>query len=190
MTSEDEPVSLDEDDVTVLSEQSDEGPSSAIGENTSEEDEASELAGVVKAKPRAGAKGKAGIYDAVDVKIAVKKLLKQHLRDLVLTTGRRSDGRTVEDVRPISIETNWLPGAHGSTLFTRGETQTIATATLGTRGMEAKVESLDNVGTKRFYLQYRFPPSSVGEVSETDVTLSIYISHVSIDGTRGYANSA
>lgn len=186
--SEDEPVSLDEDDVTVLSEQSGEGSSSAIGEDTSEEDEASELAGVVKTKPRAGTKGKVGLYDAVDVKIAVKKLLKQHLRDLVLTTGRRSDGRTVEDVRPISIETNWLPGAHGSALFTRGETQTIATATLGTRGMEAKVESLDNVGTKRFYLQYRFPPSSVGEVSETYVTLSI--SHVSIDGTRGYADAA
>jgi polyribonucleotide nucleotidyltransferase len=85
---------------------------------------------------------------------------------------------------PISIETSLLPGAHGSALFTRGETQVeiskqmlyrlycfssrnvqaIATATLGGKAMEARYESLDELSTKRFYLQYRFPPSSVGEV--------------------------
>lgn len=58
-------------------------------------------------------------YDALDVQIAMKKLLVRKLRSLVLQTGKRSDGRGVEDVRPISIETSWLPHAHGSALFTR-----------------------------------------------------------------------
>lgn len=58
-------------------------------------------------------------YDPVDVKIAIKKLLVRKLRSMVLNTGRRSDGRGVEDVRPIEIETSLLPCAHGSSLFTR-----------------------------------------------------------------------
>lgn len=70
-------------------------------------------------------------YDAVDVKIAWKKVLGRRLRELILHTGRRSDGRGTEEVRPISIDTALLPGAHGSALFTRGETQSLSTATLG-----------------------------------------------------------
>ena len=85
---------------------------------------------------------------------------------MIVQRGTRSDGRGVEDVRPIDIDTNFLPGAHGSTLFTRGETQSLATATLGSKAMEARFENLDEDGTKRFYLQYRFPPSSVGEVGK------------------------
>lgn len=103
-------------------------------------------------------------YDPLDVKVATKKLLVRKLRQLVLTTGFRTDGRNTEEVRPISIETNILPNAHGSALFTRGETQALATATLGSKNMEARFESVDEIGAKRFYLQYRFPPSSVGEV--------------------------
>ena len=71
-------------------------------------------------------------YDPIDVKIARKKLLVRRLRSIILTTGKRSDGRGVEEVRPISIDTSLLPGAHGSSLFTRGETQSLSTATLGT----------------------------------------------------------
>jgi polyribonucleotide nucleotidyltransferase len=86
------------------------------------------------------------------------------MRKLVLTKKRRVDGRGMEDIRPIGIETSLLPGAHGSALFTRGETQTLATATLGTKSMEARVETVDGGSlSKRFYLQYRFPPSAVGE---------------------------
>jgi polyribonucleotide nucleotidyltransferase len=76
--------------------------------------------------------------DPIDVKIAIKKLLVRRLRGMILSTGKRSDGRTVEGVRPIEIETSFLPGAHGSALFTRGETQSLATATLGSKAMEAK----------------------------------------------------
>eukprot|EP01041_Mallomonas_annulata_P004249 gene4249-8446_t len=103
-------------------------------------------------------------YNPIDVKITIKKLLVRRLRSNILNTGKRPDGRGVEDVRPIFIETSLLPGAHGSTLFTRGETQAIATATLGSKSMEAKFETVDQLGSKRFYLQYSFPPSSVGEV--------------------------
>jgi len=123
------------------------------------EDEASELKTSMKLR---GSFRKG--YDPIDVNIAIKKLLVRKLRQKILETGTRSDGRGVEDVRPIFIETNLLPGAHGSALFTRGETQSLSTATLGSKAMEAKFENLDELGSKRFYLQYRFPPSSVGEV--------------------------
>ena len=103
-------------------------------------------------------------YDPIDVKITIKKLLVRRLRSNILNTGKRPDGRSVEEVRPIDIDTNILPGAHGSALFTRGETQALATATLGSKTMEARFETVDELGTKRFYLQYSFPPSSVGEV--------------------------
>lgn len=124
------------------------------------EDEASELKSSSKLGGSITRKG----YDPMDVNIAIKKLLVRKLRTKILETGTRSDGRGVEDVRPIFIETNLLPGAHGSSLFTRGETQSLSTATLGSKAMEAKFENLDELGSKRFYLQYRFPPSSVGEV--------------------------
>eukprot|EP00316_Scyphosphaera_apsteinii_P007759 CAMPEP_0119303212 /NCGR_PEP_ID=MMETSP1333-20130426/4678_1 /TAXON_ID=418940 /ORGANISM="Scyphosphaera apsteinii, Strain RCC1455" /LENGTH=829 /DNA_ID=CAMNT_0007305819 /DNA_START=135 /DNA_END=2624 /DNA_ORIENTATION=+ len=103
-------------------------------------------------------------YTALDVKKATKKLLVRRLRSMILRTGKRSDGRAVDEVRPISIEYDLLPRAHGSSLFTRGETQVLATSTLGSKAMEARFENLDKLSAKSFYLQYRFPPSSVGEV--------------------------
>ena len=125
----------------------------------SEEDEASELNNSKISKSDAtttdAVNGASGYnYDPVDVKIAIKKLLVRRMRNLILTTGKRSDGRTQEEIRPIDIDTNLLPGAHGSSLFTRGETQSLSTATLGSKGMEQRVETLDAMGTKRFYLQY------------------------------------
>lgn len=103
-------------------------------------------------------------YDPLDIKVTIKKLLVRILRRLIIVTGKRSDGRTVEEVRPIDIETSLIPCAHGSSLFTRGETQSLSTATLGSKAMEAKYETLDVLAAKKFYLQYKFPPSSVGEV--------------------------
>jgi polyribonucleotide nucleotidyltransferase len=103
--------------------------------------------------------------DPMHVKVAIKQVLSRRLRSLVLHTGKRPDGRSNTQVREIHCETGLLPGAHGSALFTRGQTQALATATLGSRAMEAKVENVDFKGYKNFYLQYRFPPSSVGEVS-------------------------
>lgn len=138
--------------------------SSPVTDEVNEEDEASELAltgSTIKTKQVSALKRN---YGAIDVKIAIKKLLVRRLRSMILMTGVRSDGRKVDEVRPISIKTNLLPGAHGSSLFTRGETQAIATATLGGKSMEAKYETLDENSSKKFYLQYRFPPSSVGEV--------------------------
>ena len=86
------------------------------------------------------------------------------MRELVRDTSRRCDGRGICDVRPISVDCGILPHAHGSALFTRGATQSIATATLGSNGMQQKGENLDGETAKRFYLQYSFPPCSVGEV--------------------------
>lgn len=152
-------VGLEEEEAPVVAE--------PTPENMADEDEASELGSLVRPSSSSSSSSAAGSgygFNPVDVKISTKKLLVRNLRSVILKTGRRSDGRGVEDVRPISIETNLLPGAHGSSLFTRGETQSVSTATLGSKAMEMRVETLDSMGSKRFYLQYRFPPSSVGEV--------------------------
>ena len=103
-------------------------------------------------------------YGSSTVKVAFKKLCSRKMRELVRDTSRRCDGRGVTDVRPISIDCGILPHPHGSALFTRGATQAIATATLGSNGMQQKGEDLDGETSKRFYLQYSFPPCSVGEV--------------------------
>ncbi|HKI97506.1 MAG TPA: polyribonucleotide nucleotidyltransferase [bacterium] len=86
------------------------------------------------------------------------------LREQVLREQRRVDGRGAEDIRPISIEVDWLPGTHGSALFTRGETQAMVSLTLGTQQDRMLVESLEGVSYERFMLHYNFPPYSVGEV--------------------------
>eukprot|EP00638_Chattonella_subsalsa_P004659 CAMPEP_0117753990 /NCGR_PEP_ID=MMETSP0947-20121206/12567_1 /TAXON_ID=44440 /ORGANISM="Chattonella subsalsa, Strain CCMP2191" /LENGTH=756 /DNA_ID=CAMNT_0005573003 /DNA_START=332 /DNA_END=2602 /DNA_ORIENTATION=- len=105
-----------------------------------------------------------GKFNKISVQMALKDLLCNHLRDMVQKTGKRCDGRTTTDVRPISIDVNMLPRTHGSALFTRGETQTIATATLGGSSMSLKSDNIEGGEVKRFYLQYTFPPNCVGEV--------------------------
>ena len=92
-----------------------------------------------------------------------KKLLSKKMYEKAKRTGIRCDGRKLDEVRNIDIETAFLPKVHGSALFTRGETQAIATATLGDSGMKQKIDKLDGLDLKRFYLQYTFPPSCVGE---------------------------
>lgn len=92
-----------------------------------------------------------------------KSLLSKKMYEKAKATGIRCDGRKLDEVRNIDIETTMLPMVHGSALFTRGETQAIATTTLGDSGMKQKLDKLDGLLKKRFYLQYTFPPSCVGE---------------------------
>ncbi len=86
-------------------------------------------------------------------------------RDLILKQGKRADGRGFDEIRPISIEVGILPRTHGSALFTRGETQCLATVTLGTFEDVQRLDGLGEEAEKRFMLHYNFPPFSVGEVS-------------------------
>lgn len=94
----------------------------------------------------------------------VKKLEADIVRTAILKEGRRIDGRTTTQVRPIEAEVHFLPRAHGSALFTRGETQTIATTTLGTKDSEQMIDGLGGLSYQHFMLHYNFPPYSVGEV--------------------------
>lgn len=99
-----------------------------------------------------------------DVEAALKHTSSQCMRKMILTENLRSDGRNSKQIRPISIEQGILPRAHGSSLFTRGETQALAVCTLGGENMAQRYEDLEGEGTHRFYLHYFFPPFSVGEV--------------------------
>jgi polyribonucleotide nucleotidyltransferase len=90
---------------------------------------------------------------------------KKQLRNLILKEKKRVDGRLFDEIRPISIEVGLLPRTHGSALFTRGETQCLATVTLGTFEDVQRIDGLGEEGEKRFMLHYNFPPFSVGEVS-------------------------
>jgi polyribonucleotide nucleotidyltransferase len=93
-----------------------------------------------------------------------KKLEAEIVRGAILKTGKRIDGRTTTQIRPIVAETHFLPRSHGSALFTRGETQTIATCTLGTKDAEQMIDGLNGLHYENFMLHYNFPPYSVGEV--------------------------
>ncbi len=84
-------------------------------------------------------------------------------RNLTLNERKRLDGRALDEVRPIWIEPNFLPAVHGSALFTRGETQSLTTVTLGTKLDEQLIDQPINQGTERFLLHYNFPPFSTGE---------------------------
>ena len=96
---------------------------------------------------------------------ALESLLKEYMRKEVLERGIRLDGRRPEEIRPISCAVGVLPRAHGSSLFTRGETQSLGIVTLGaTRGDEQIIDQMMYDGRKRFMLHYNFPPFSVGEV--------------------------
>lgn len=95
-----------------------------------------------------------------------KKVQAKYMRQMILKENMRSDGRKTNQIRPITVETSLLPRTHGSVLFTRGETQAIAVATLGGENMAQKFEDLNGEDVRRFYLQYFFPPFSVGEVGK------------------------
>jgi polyribonucleotide nucleotidyltransferase len=96
---------------------------------------------------------------------AFEKVLKGIVREIIVKDKRRVDGRRYEDIRDIRAEVNFLPRAHGSALFTRGETQAVVSTTLGTAYDEQRIDSLEGDLTKRFMLHYNFLPFSVGEIS-------------------------
>ena len=91
------------------------------------------------------------------------KAEKNAVRDLTLNEGLRLDGRKTDEIRPIWCEIDYLPSTHGSSIFTRGETQALATVTLGTSREASKIDMPSYEGEERFYLHYNFPPFSTGE---------------------------
>ena len=101
------------------------------------------------------------------------------MRERVLSAGERVDGRDLDTVRPITSEVGWLPRAHGSALFTRGQTQALATVTLGTTDDEQRIDSIDvaQETTKSFMLHYNFPPFSTGEVKPVRGTSRREVGH-------------
>ncbi|QZA58980.1 polyribonucleotide nucleotidyltransferase [Candidatus Rhabdochlamydia porcellionis] len=104
------------------------------------------------------------VYTEVEIKSAFKKIQAELLRKMILDENIRADGRRSDQVRAIDIKPSFLPRTHGSALFTRGETQSLSVCTLGGENMAQRSENLDGELSNRFYLQYFFPPFSVGEV--------------------------
>ena len=97
------------------------------------------------------------------VKKYFSKVQKEAVRELVLSEGLRLDGRTTDQIRPIWTEIDYLPSTHGSSIFSRGETQALATVTLGTSREANQIDMPSYEGEERFYLHYNFPPFSTGE---------------------------
>lgn len=102
---------------------------------------------------------------AQSVKVALVEIEKRQVRNKILEENSRIDGRGFKDIRPISCEVSVLPRTHGSSLFTRGQTQSLAVTTLGTGEDEQLVEALEGEKYKTFMLHYTFPPFSVGETA-------------------------
>jgi len=98
------------------------------------------------------------------IKAILQELEKQDMRKMILTEGRRVDGRDIYQIRPIFCEVGVLPRTHGSALFTRGQTQCLAATTLGTKMDEQRIDDLEGESTKSYMLHYNFPPFSVGEI--------------------------
>ncbi len=107
----------------------------------------------------------------------LKALEKEIVRGQILATGKRIDGRGLADVRPVNAEVAVLPRAHGSALFTRGETQALCVATLGTGEDEQIIDALIGSFREHFLLHYNFPPYSVGEVGRIGFTGRREIGH-------------
>lgn len=134
-----------------------------------------EIVATVLAKEERSAKNKelvAEIFTALEEKYpecegTVKQVMhdfeKELMRNRILEVGIRLDGRNTTQIRPITVELGLLPRTHGSALFTRGETQSLTTITLGTKSDEQIIDGLQMEYTKRFMLHYNFPPFSVGE---------------------------
>ena len=98
------------------------------------------------------------------IREAFEEVEKDAVRRLIIERGLRVDGRKVNEIRPITIDMSYLPRAHGSCIFTRGETQALVAATLGTKSDEQKIEALEGESYRHFLLHYNMPSFSVGEV--------------------------
>ncbi|MFA6492840.1 MAG: polyribonucleotide nucleotidyltransferase, partial [Patescibacteria group bacterium] len=105
-----------------------------------------------------------GNYKQIDLKSAFGQILEKEVRLAVIEKEMRPDGRKIDEIRPISIETGLLPRTHGSGLFSRGQTQVLSIVTLGPPSEEQIIETMEEEGTKRYMHHYNFPPFSTGEV--------------------------
>ena len=101
------------------------------------------------------------------------KAEKAAIRNLTLDEGIRLDGRKTDEIRPIWCEVDYLPSTHGSSIFTRGETQALATVTLGTSRDANQIDMPSHEGEERFYLHYNFPPFSTGEADQLEEPLAV-----------------
>jgi polyribonucleotide nucleotidyltransferase len=119
----------------------------------------------------------AGIDVQRIVKGAVKSIEAREMREMILTEGRRLDGRATTQIRPIACEVGVLPRPHGSALFTRGETQSLTTVTLGTKTDQQIVDGLLPTYERRYMLHYNFPPFSTGEAGRFGFTSRREIGH-------------
>ncbi|WP_456426064.1 polyribonucleotide nucleotidyltransferase [Rhodocaloribacter sp.] len=102
-------------------------------------------------------------WTAAQIKQAVAKVEKEVMREMILSEHRRIDGRRFDEIRPIWTEVGYLPRVHGSAIFTRGETQVLASVTLGTKKDVQPVDQIFDTTDRRFYLHYNFPPFCTGE---------------------------
>jgi polyribonucleotide nucleotidyltransferase len=124
-------------------------------------DERSEMLYEIRAELAARFQGQ---FEPKDVNAALDEVMKAAVRRTILEEGRRPDGRTPDEIRPISCEVGVLPRTHGTGLFTRGQTQCLTIATLGSIGEVQRLDTLSPEETKRYMHHYNFPPFSVGEV--------------------------
>jgi polyribonucleotide nucleotidyltransferase len=118
-----------------------------------------------------------GDYKQADIKAAYGKLTEKYVRHAILERDERPDGRGITEIRQITCEVGLLPRTHGSGLFTRGQTQALTVATLGSPGDEQVIETMNTESTKRYMHHYNFPPFSTGEVSPLRGTSRREIGH-------------
>jgi len=104
-----------------------------------------------------------GQFKQTDIRNAFDEVLQKTVRYIILEEGKRPDGRTEDEIRPISVEVGLLPRTHGSGLFTRGQTQSLTLATLGAPGAEQFIDTMERDCTKWYMHHYNFPPFSTGE---------------------------
>jgi len=123
----------------------------------------SDALNAARAKAKEAFAGESAQTQMVAIK-SMKKVEADIVRGAILKDGQRIDGRSLDQVRPIESMVGFLPRTHGSALFTRGETQTICTTTLGTKESEQMIDGLEGLSYSPFMLHYNFPPYSVGEV--------------------------
>ncbi|HEX3234604.1 MAG TPA: polyribonucleotide nucleotidyltransferase [Gemmatimonadales bacterium] len=144
-----------------------EGAETAMASAINAKDKASRARGVKSVKEQVLATLLAEFPDrGRELATELEEIEYRVMRKQVLDRGERVDGRDLDTIRPITIETGVLPRTHGSALFTRGQTQALVSATLGTAEDEQRIDSIDVAGetTKSFMLHYNFPPYSTGEV--------------------------
>lgn len=118
-----------------------------------------------------------GKFKKADLQEVFDKLVHKQMREMILDEKIRPDGRAVDELRQISAEIDFLPQAHGSGLFARGESQSLTIVTLGAPGKEQFIDTMEMEGTKRYMHHYNFPPFSVGDIKRAGSTSRREIGH-------------